>query len=88
METRYAAAVTFPICQWRALARTAQSPLRDEGAVGSGESAQGGGLAGERLIVPPCDVPSKMPLPESARYTHAEAGIAEAMVCGILWTRS
>jgi hypothetical protein len=26
-------------------------PLRDEGAVGSGESAQGGGLAGERLIV-------------------------------------
>jgi hypothetical protein len=36
----------------------------------------------------PCDVRSKMPLPESARYTHAEAGIAEAMVCGILWTRS
>jgi hypothetical protein len=27
-------------------------PLRDEGVVGSGESAQGGGLAGERLIVP------------------------------------
>ena len=26
-------------------------PLRDEGVVGSGESAQGGGLAGERLIV-------------------------------------
>jgi len=27
-------------------------PLRDEGVVGSGEPAQGGGLAGERLIVP------------------------------------
>jgi hypothetical protein len=27
-------------------------PLRDEGAVGSGEPAQGGGLPGERLIVP------------------------------------
>ena len=27
-------------------------PLRDEGLVGSGEPAQGGGLAGERLIVP------------------------------------
>jgi hypothetical protein len=27
-------------------------PLRDEGGVGSGEPAQGGGLAGERLIVP------------------------------------
>ena len=27
-------------------------PVRDEGVVGSGEPAQGGGLAGERLIVP------------------------------------
>jgi len=27
-------------------------PSRDEGVVGSGEPAQGGGLAGERLIVP------------------------------------
>ena len=27
-------------------------PLRNEGVVGSGEPAQGGGLAGERLIVP------------------------------------
>ena len=27
-------------------------PLRDEGLVGSGEPAQGGGLAGERLVVP------------------------------------
>ena len=27
-------------------------PLRDEGVVGSGEPAQGGGLAGERLIGP------------------------------------
>ena len=27
-------------------------PLRDEGVFGSGEPAQGGGLAGERLIVP------------------------------------
>ena len=27
-------------------------PLRDEGVVGSGEPAQGGGLAGEQLIVP------------------------------------
>ena len=26
-------------------------PLRDDGVVGSGEPAQGGGLAGERLIV-------------------------------------
>jgi hypothetical protein len=27
-------------------------PLRDKGGLGSGQSAQGGGLAGERLIVP------------------------------------
>ena len=27
-------------------------PLRDEGVVASGEPAQGGGLAGQRLIVP------------------------------------
>ena len=27
-------------------------PLRDEGVVGSGEPAQGGGLAGQRLILP------------------------------------
>ena len=48
-------------------------PVRDEGVVGSGELAQGGGLAGERLIGPPADAPSKMPATWASRSARPAA---------------